>query len=174
MNEIASGDTIIIKPINDKPGSEPKEVVEEYSIDLDDLKDAISEMVRETVSESGAESTDITGLTKELENIKIRLQKFQHSTDDLIRDNGTNITALHKSNSEMRDRLSEISQSVAALSKVSDSVFDLKNAQVNTKKAIESTENAINALKKRITAATAIFTILAILIIVLQIIALLS
>ena len=174
MNEIASGDTIMIKPINEKPQQQTEEIVEEYSLDLDDLKDAISDMVRETVNESRQEPADLSGLTKELENIKIRLQKIQHSTEDLIRDNGTNITALHKSSSELRDRINEVSQSVAALSKVSDSVFDLKNAQVNTKKSIEGTEGAINALKKRITASTAIFTILAILIIVLQIIALLS
>lgn len=169
---------------------EAKVVIEEISIDIEDMKREISEAVRTAIgaevsqfgsAEGGAAPEElkqlayrISEMRSELGEVKKRLQAIQMSTEDKLRDNGNNTTALHKAVAELRDRVGEISQTVNSVSKLSDSVFDLKNAQINIKKALDVQESALRRLKKKINVSTAILSVLGVLIIMLQIIALLS
>ena len=170
-----------------KPAEPEQDVsVEEISIDIEDIKNEISEAVRSAIeveaSKVGGSGTadftpikkDISEIRNELENIKKRLQVLQHATEEKLRDNGNNTTALHKTTSELRDRVGEIAQTVNNVSKLGDSVFDLRNAQMNMKKALDVQELALRRLKKKLSVSTAILSVIGILIIMLQIIALLS
>lgn len=169
---------------------EEKIVVEEISIDIEDMKKEISDAVRAAVeaeasqlgpaagSDTSAElhhiSERMSGIRSELEAVKKRMQAIQISTEDKLRDNGNNTTSLHKAVAELRDRVGEIAQTVNSVSKLSDSVFDLKNAQINMKKALDTQESALRRLKKKMSVGTAILSVIGVLIIMLQIIALLS
>lgn len=167
-------------------GIEDNTSVEEISIDIEDIKTEISEAVRSAI-ESGASKAagsgtadyapiekDISEIKSELENIKKRLQVLQHATEEKLRDNGNNTTALHKATAELRDRVGEIAQTVNNVSKLSDSVFDLRNAQMNMKKALDVQESSLRRLRKNLSVSTVILSVIGVLIIMLQIIALLS
>ena len=194
-----SGDTVNIKSMlnrfkkkavdilaeNDAPKKETAEVVEEISIDMDEIKEELTGTIRTVMTEEKAEikaaldgmgdtSVDFSGIERELAAVKKRLQAIQISTEENVHDNGNNITALHKSMAEQRDRISEIQQTINSVSKLSDSVFDLKNAQINMKKSIDAMDLAIKNLRKKLSVSTAILSVIGVLVIVLQIIALLS
>lgn len=169
--------------------TEPNTEIEEISIDIDDIKNEISDAVRKTMEketarfsniipsgDSGTQDvkTELDSIRTELEAVKKRLQVIQLSTEEKLRDNGENTTSLHKSAADLRDRIGEISQTLNSVSKLSDSVFDLKNAQINMKKAIDTQDGLMNRIKKKINASTAILSVIGVLIIALQIIALLS
>lgn len=170
--------------------SEKEMIIEEISIDIEDMKKEISDAVRAAVeteaSRIGAAaggaspeelsklSQRISEMTGELEAVKKRLQAIQMATEDKLRDNGNNTTALHKAVAELRDRVGEIAQTLGSVSKLNDSVFDFKNAQINMKKALDVQESAIRRLKKKMNVSTAILSVIGVLIIMLQIIALLS
>lgn len=174
------------KAADDMPKPEENVSVEEISIDIGDIKNEISEAVRSAI-ESGASmlggtgagdftpiNKDISEIRNELENIKKRLQVLQHATEEKLRDNGNNTTALHKATAELRDRVGEIAQTVNNVSRLSDSVFDLRNAQMNMKKALDVQESALRRIRKKISVSTVILSVIGVLIIMLQIIALLS
>ncbi|MDO5397712.1 MAG: hypothetical protein Q4G33_07260 [bacterium] len=183
-----------IEPVSESTAAEDPEkdiVVEEISIDIEDMKKEISDAVRSAVeaevSQFGSSAVGgtsaaelnqladrISEMRSELEAVKKRLQAIQISTEDRLRDNGNNTTALHKAVADLRDRVGEITQTVNSVSKLSDSVFDLKNAQINMKKALDVQESALRRIKKKMSVSTAILSVIGVLIIMLQIIALLS
>ncbi len=117
---------------------------------------------------------NIRSMTSELETVKLRLQAIQLSSEDGVRENSNNISSLKKSVGELKERITELVQTTSGVSRVSDSVFDLKNAQINMKKSIDSTELTIKQLKKKLHTSVAVLSILSVLIIALQIIAILS
>lgn len=117
---------------------------------------------------------NIRAMTSELETVKLRLQAIQLSSEDGVCENTKNISSLKKSVGELKERITELIQTTGGISRVSDSVFDLKNAQINMKKSIDSAETAIKQLKRKLNTAVAVLSVLSVLIIALQIIALLS
>ena len=70
--------------------------------------------------------------------------------------------------------IAEMSQSTSGIAKLSDAVFDLKNAQQNTKNAISDIEERIVSLRKKMTAGVTIISVLTLIMIVLEIINMLS
>ena len=116
----------------------------------------------------------IKEVSEALDNVKIRLQAIQLSSEENIHDNTNAITALKKTVGELKERISEVLQTINGVSKISDSVFDLKNAQINMKKSIDSLETSVKGLKKKLNASVVMLSIIGILIVALQIIAILS
>lgn len=197
---IKKGESVDEIPVNEiEKLNEINEIeeVEEISIDIEDIKKEISADVEETLSKvlpdmlskelpdifrntlksekSGTElSAELNGVRAELETIKKRMQTMQLSMEDGLRDNGNNTTTLHKSAAEIRDRITEISKTMNSVSKLSDSVFDLKNAQLNMRKILDNQGALIAQLKKKLNVSTVVLSVLAVLVIILQIIGLLS
>ena len=68
----------------------------------------------------------------------------------------------------------EIRQAVSGINKLSDSIFDLKNAQLNTKNSMENLEVGFLSLKKKCVMGITVISILTLLSIVLSILILLS
>lgn len=151
----------------------------EVALDIEDIKKEIAEAVSAVLAANGDTSDKeltegLANVDKTLDSVKRRLQAIQMATEEGIHKNGNSITSLQKSFYELREQLTEITQTVSGVSKVSDSVFNLKNAQINMKKSIDSMDTAIRRLKRRMSVSTAILSIIGVLIMVLQIISLLS
>ena len=173
-----------------KAAEEIEKDIMEISIDVEDIKKEISDAVRSAVeaevsqigSAAGSVAPEelrqitqrISEMNSELGTFKKRLQAIQISTEDKLSDNGNNIAALHKSVADLGDRVGDIAKTVNSISKLNDSVFDLKNAQINMKKMLDVQESAIRRLKKKMSVSTVILSVIGVLIIMLQIIALLS
>ena len=68
----------------------------------------------------------------------------------------------------------EIRQAVLGITKLSDSIFDLKNAQMNSKNSLESLEKSFTSLKKKCVMGITVISILTLLSIVMSILVLLS
>lgn len=151
---------------------------EEISLDLDEIKSQVTQAVKNAMSNGNGElaklSESMESAVEVLENVKLRLQAIQRSSEDGLRENTDAVASMRKSVNELRERVTEISQAMSGVSRISDSVFDLKNAQVNMKKSIDSAETSIKLLKKKLNVSVAVLSILSVLIIALQIIAVLS
>ena len=68
----------------------------------------------------------------------------------------------------------EIRQAVSGITKLSDSIFDLKNAQMNSKNSLENLEKSFVSLKKKCIMGITVISILTLLSIVMSILVLLS
>ena len=165
---------IVIATEPEKSKTETEEII----IDIEDMKNQIRDVVKDSVPQ---ENLDIKELNKSLnavyeslENVKVRLQSIQVATENGMRDNTAAISSLKKTVNDLKERVAEILQTINGVSKLSDSVFDLKNAQINMKKSIDTLELSVKALKKKLSASVAILSIIGVLIVALQVIAILS
>ncbi len=70
--------------------------------------------------------------------------------------------------------VAEIKQAVVSVSKLNDSIFDLKNAQINTKNSVAELEAGFVKLKRKCVAGITILSILGAITIALEVIQLLS
>ena len=70
--------------------------------------------------------------------------------------------------------VAEIKQTVTSVARLNDSVFDLKNTQMNTKNAIIELETSIKRLKKKCVLGVTVLSILSAIVIALEIILMLS
>lgn len=191
VKENNGGEGITIKPAEVAPDptdeehivitSEPQksaQETEEIVLDIDDMKNQIQDAVKNAMPSENADITklveSVDSVAEALENVKVRLQAIQLATEDGMRDNTNTVSALKKTVGDLKERVSEVLQTINNVSKLSDSVFDLKNAQMNMKKSIDSAETSIRVLKKKLNASVAVLSIIGVLIIALQIIAILS
>lgn len=71
-------------------------------------------------------------------------------------------------------KLTDISNSVSGVNKINDSIFDLKNSQINSRNSISELELSFRQLKKKIVSGITVISIITALIAILQIINLLS
>ena len=72
------------------------------------------------------------------------------------------------------DRITDIVTSLGSVSKLNDSVFDLKNTQMNTRNSIDTLSASFSRLKRRMTAGVTVISILSAVLIVLEVLNLLS
>ena len=70
--------------------------------------------------------------------------------------------------------VSEIKQAVNSVSRLNDSLFDLRNTQLNTKNAVSDLETAFARLKKKCVLGVTVLSILSAIVIVLEIVLMLS
>ena len=70
--------------------------------------------------------------------------------------------------------IADVRQSVGSVSRLNDSVFDLKNTQLNTKNAVSNLELAFGRLKKKCVLGITVMSILSVIIIALEILLMLS
>lgn len=165
---------------------------EEIVIDIEEIKQEISRTIEasmdtERLEKSVREALDnaenaqlkelesrLSDVSDGLENIKRRFQAMQQSVELGMNSNINRIELLNKSVETLKAQTGEIAQTVSGVTKLSDSVFDLKNSQVNTKNSIEALSSAVKSMKKKLTLGAAVFSVIAVVIAILQIITLLS
>lgn len=147
---------------------------------LDELKDSarsISEMPDrfddveikiQRVSETAA------ALSGKLNEISEKLGAMEVQDKERMRNHEQNYSDIKHTVDAVGTNVSEIKQAVNAVSKLNDSVFDLKNTQLNTKKAISDLEISFARLKKKCVLGVTVLSILSAIVIVLEIILMLS
>lgn len=146
----------------------PYELISEIS----EIKSGIDEL-RGASAKSGSDEAlaeqngRLDDISRRLSTIKNMLEKQSDSTTKSV----VNINA--KLNAQ-DDRLTDIITSLGSVSKLNDSVFDLKNAQMNTRNSIDSLETSFSRLKRKMTAGITVLSILSAVLIVLEVLNLLS
>lgn len=181
---------------------ENDETANDETAGADTQKSGISEKVKETIESSaekidkikdGAESIaamskrfdaveekieyvqgDISALSQKLSDLSEKINAVEIQQRDMIREDTQSRSDIKRAVDEVGADVSEIKQTLGSVSKLSDSVFDLKNAQLNTKNALSDLETGFKRLKKKCVLGVTVLSILSAIIIVLEVILMLS
>lgn len=178
--------------------------IEEIAVDIEDLKKEIADIVKLSLNEADIEGcikrginvadggqdianrmtevkekfleteNKLSSVSDGLESVKRRLQAMQQATESGMHDNVKKIDGIGRNIDSLKTQTGEVIQTLSGVAKLSDSVFDLKNSQMNTKNTIEVLNLSVRALKKKMTAAVTVMSIIAVVIVIFQIINLLS
>ncbi|MGN0163511.1 MAG: hypothetical protein ACI4EA_08050 [Candidatus Ornithomonoglobus sp.] len=127
---------------------------------------------------------DLTSVEEKLNTIEYQLDKIDEAISILKADtvDASNETAriirivenISGKVNRTSEKLTDLNNSLASVSKLNDSIFDLKNSQMNTKNSLGELQSAFFKLKKKMTAGITIISILAAVIAVLEVLNLLS
>lgn len=104
---------------------------------------------------------------QDIDSLKEALEKH-------INSNASSTATINGKMSAIESKLGEISNSLSGISKLNDSIFDLKNAQMNSKNSIEELATSFSFLRKKCIAGVTVLSIVAILILIMEVINLLS
>lgn len=132
------------------------EKVDEIADGIDDLTEALE------------------GLTEKVDAVAEKLQLIEIQDMESSRERAQNNADLRHSLGNIGEDVTEIKQAVVSVSKLNDSIFDLKNAQINTKNSVSELEEGFARLKKKCVAGVTILSILSAIIIALEVVQLLS
>ncbi len=111
--------------------------------------------------------TSIERLTNIVENNDIRRE---HTLDKVLNE----LSNLKQEIEEVKKEQLKIQNNVSPITKVSDSVFDIKNTQQTTKNSITNLEASFNRMKNKYIACITLLSVLSFIIIALQVLNLLS
>ncbi|MGN0181135.1 MAG: hypothetical protein ACI4DP_01785 [Candidatus Ornithomonoglobus sp.] len=127
---------------------------------------------------------DLTAVEEKLNTIEYQLDKIDEAISMLKADtvDASNETAriirivenISGKVNRTSEKLTDLNNSLASVSKLNDSIFDLKNSQMNTKNSLGELQSAFFKLKKKMTAGVTIISILTAVIAVLEVLNLLS
>lgn len=149
----------------------------------------ITEMIAAAVNEIRAEIDKELGCTRDLINERLNaLDEHTKRLNDIYGRLGTLNSIVDKNAGESTKsainingklnahdvRLTEISNSLGSVSKLNDSIFDLKNSQMNTKNSLSELESSYIKLKRKMTAGVTIMSILCAIVVILEVMNLLS
>ena len=115
-------------------------------------------------------SADISSINNQLEE----LRNILTTEDDVDDEAEAVITGMSDDIQMLCTSVTDIRQSVGSVSKLNDSVFELKNNQLNTRNAVSNLETAFVRLKKKCVLGVTVVSILSAIIIALEILNLLS
>lgn len=94
---------------------------------------------------------------------------------------GNEVEALRESTENLENhiviierKLSEIANSVSGVNKINDSIFDLKNSQINTRNSINEMELSLKRMRKKMISGLTVISIITAVIAILEVINLLS
>lgn len=161
------------KPVFMTPEANSEPIVEELKKCIDDIKAGIGRIEAADAAliakDSGADdqSQKLDDISRRLSTIKNMLEKQSDSSTKSV----VNINAKLNAQDE---RLTDITSSLGSVSKLNDSVFDLKNTQMNTRNSIDELETSFRYLKKKMTVGITLISILSAVLIVLEVLNLLS
>lgn len=139
-------------------------------IDNSEFRDGMT-AVAEGMSAVGRKIDDAGAKTTELAD---KLREIETRVIDGNEACAQSISDLKNDAAEIEQSIKELKQSTAGISKLADSIFDVKNTQVNTKNTLAELEMSFIKLKKKCIAGVTILSILSAIIIGLQIVLLLS
>lgn len=123
---------------------------------------------------SGAEADNYTDIKNTISEVSESISQIRDTAaSSLKQQSDLSDTVIARLNTTDK-KLSHISNSLTGISKLSDSIFDLKNSQMNTRNSLGELEAAFYKLKKKMSASIMIISILSAVIAILEIINLLS
>lgn len=165
-----------------------EKVEDNISAGIDDMKTAITDSMNDSMQKIEGIDERLGGVSAMFEETKKSISGFMSVMSDFEK----RLQALEDAYSERADGISadvvglkndigklgetseQIREAVNGVSKLSDSVFDMKNAQQNTKTAIAELQTAFIRLKKKTMAGITVISIIGFIIIVLEVINLLA
>lgn len=184
----SNGETRFEKFLSDK-----KEAIK--NIDVDGIKDQITGGIKNSKEKLGDLKEGLTSITERFDvtdekftgiseqvgalsdkigEVAKKLQEIEISDMQQNRDRTQDAAYLKHSVGEIGDGVTEIKQAVVSVSKLNDSIFELKNAQINTKNSVAELEAGFAKLKRKCVAGVTILSILSAIIIALEVLQLLS
>ena len=139
-----------------------------------DISESISDIDTDISNLSARYSHEMTKVEKDIARLEKSIDKvtsISEKTDSSLNELSDN---LESAIMDINKKLSEISSSISGVNKINDSIFDLKNSQINTKNVLGDLEVAFRRLKKKMTAGVTILSIISAIVVVLEVINLLS
>lgn len=194
---VSKMDMFKAKMEDEHDGEESKEETEDDSI-ADKIKNSVKTSVQTSVHKideikEGAKS--ISEMSERFDDVEIRIQNVSDDVSALSEKINAISEKLNVAEMQARERMSgheqnysdikeaveavgagvsEIKQAVNSVSRLNDSVFDLRNTQLNTKNAVSDLETAFARLKKKCVLGVTVLSILSAIVIVLEIVLMLS
>lgn len=194
---VSKMDMFKAKMEDEHDGDESKEETEDDSI-ADKIKNSVKTSVQTSVHKideikEGARS--ISEMSERFDDVEIRIQNVSDDVSALSEKINAISEKLNVAEMQARERMngheqnysdikeaveavgagvSEIKQAVNSVSRLNDSVFDLRNTQLNTKNAVSDLETAFARLKKKCVLGVTVLSILSAIVIVLEIVLMLS
>lgn len=138
------------------------------------LSDSISDIDADITNLSERYSHEIIKISEDISkllNATSGSAAASEKTHKLITELSSN---LESTVMDINKRLSGISSSVSGVNKINDSIFDLKNSQLNTKNTLADLDVSFSRLKKKMTAGITVLSVISAIIAVLEVINLLS
>ncbi len=130
---------------------------------------------------SDAIQDSVDGLNSRINDVVLKIDKASSKLNEIEVKQIETKNCLDRNTNDVRISLTDLSNDISAVkqsfgtvSKLNDSVFDLKNTQQNLKKSISDLYEAVNVVKKKQVISTAILTVIGIIVIALEFIILLS
>lgn len=147
-------------------------VPDEVTSCLNDIKNGIDEL-KSTVS-ADTQSPELAEQAAKLDDISRRLSSLRNMLEMHTDSTTKSIVNINAKLNAQDDRITDIVTSLGSVSKLNDSVFDLKNTQMNTRNSIDTLSASFSRLKRRMTAGVTVISILSAVLIVLEVLNLLS
>ena len=159
----------------DTPETDVNEFIENNFTDLKkDITESISDIDSDISDLSANYSREMTKVNADIKALCESIKK----TTEITEKNNTSIAALSDNLEEaimdINKKLGDISSSISGVNKINDSIFDLKNSQINTKNTLGELDTSFKRLKKKMNAGIIILSIISAIVAVLEIINLLS
>ncbi len=161
--EKKESENVMSAPVSD----EIRAYLEQISSGITALENSDTSKLYESKNSTREITERLDDISKRLSNIKVILDKQSDSNTKSV----VNINAKLNAQDE---RLSDISASLGSVSKLNDSIFDLKNHQMNTRNSMDTLEKSFSVLRKKTIAGITVISILSAVLIVLEVLNLLS
>lgn len=142
---------------------EAKQMSEELKTSIEDLRSLMNDNIGRIEEKLIAMSYK----DQDIDSLKDALEKH-------INSNASSTATINGKMSAIESKLGEISNSLSGISKLNDSIFDLKNAQMNSKNSIEELASSFSFLRKKCIAGVTVLSIVAVLMLIMEVINLLS
>lgn len=144
---------------------------------IGDIKDGITS-INERFNSSDEKiaelSERIDNICEKIDDSAKKLELIEINDMERNRERVQNDADLRHSVGNIISDVAEIKQAVVSVSKLNDSIFELKNAQINTKNSVAEMEESFAKLKRKCVAGITILSILSAVTIALEVLQLLS
>lgn len=148
--------------------SDKKEAIKNIGItSITERFDAADEKTAEIAAQ-------LSAVSEKVDEVSQKLQLLEIQENDNNRTRAQSEADLTRAISNVSADVSEIRQAVVSVSKLNDIIFDLKNAQVNTKNSVAELEAGFVKLKRKCVAGVTILSILGAIAIALEVVQLIS
>lgn len=117
---------------------------------------------------------EVSALSAKMKDISSMLDVIEVQSQQRMKEHDLNCADIKQAVEDMTGGVNEIRQAVNSVSKLNDSLFDLKNTQLNTKKTLSDLETSFVRLKKKCVLGVTVLSILSAIVIVLEILLMLS
>lgn len=150
-------------PVSD----EIREYLEQISSGITALENSDTSKLYESKNSTREITERLDDISKRLSNIKVILDKQSDS-------NTKSVVNIHAKLNAQDERLSDIYASLGSVSKLNDSIFDLKNHQMNTRNSMDALEKSFSVFRKKTITGITVISILSAVLIILEVLNLLS